>query len=66
VQEATTASHTLDERAGDMHSLVSRFQVSHDAGRQPAALPSQSLSQSLSQSPSQSRGHAQSQPARLK
>ncbi|NGO91454.1 MAG: hypothetical protein GBQ79_17985, partial [Halomonas sp.] len=62
VQEATTASHTLDERAGDMHSLVSRFQVSHDAGRQPAALPSQSLPQS----PSQSRRHAQSQPARLK
>lgn len=62
VQEASAASHTLDERAGDMHSLVSRFQVSHDAGRQPAALPSQSLSQS----PSQSRRHAQSQPARLK
>nr|WP_298057169.1 methyl-accepting chemotaxis protein [uncultured Halomonas sp.] len=33
VQEATTASHTLDDRASDMHSLVWRFRVSDAAGR---------------------------------
>ncbi|WP_311065017.1 methyl-accepting chemotaxis protein [Halomonas sp. DWK9] len=40
VQDASSASQTLDERAGDMHTLVSRFHVSHGAGQQ-AALPSQ-------------------------
>lgn len=39
VQEATTASHTLDERAGDMHSLVGRFRVSDGAGQGYLALP---------------------------
>lgn len=38
VQEASSASHTLDKRAGDMHSLVSRFQVS-GAVQRPASLP---------------------------
>jgi len=46
VQEASSASHTLDERAGDMHTLVSRFHVSHGVG-QPAALPSQPEHHSL-------------------
>ena len=41
VQEATTASHTLDERAGDMHSLVGRFHVSDTAGQAHLALPPQ-------------------------
>ena len=40
VQDASSASQTLDERAGVMHTLVSRFHVSHGAGQQ-AALPSQ-------------------------
>lgn len=39
VQEASTASQTLDDRAGDMHTLVSRFQVSHSPGQHQAALP---------------------------
>lgn len=39
VQEATTASHTLDDRAGDMHSLVGRFRVSDAAGKRHLALP---------------------------
>lgn len=38
VQEASSASHTLDERAGEMHSLVSRFQVT-STGQRPASLP---------------------------
>ncbi|MEA2117242.1 methyl-accepting chemotaxis protein [Halovibrio sp. HP20-50] len=38
VQEATTASHTLDDRAGDMHSLVGRFHVSDAAGQRHLAL----------------------------
>ncbi|MCB8888714.1 methyl-accepting chemotaxis protein [Vreelandella malpeensis] len=37
VQEANQASQTLDERASDMHGLMSRFQVS--AGQRPVALP---------------------------
>ncbi|WP_146873269.1 methyl-accepting chemotaxis protein [Halovibrio variabilis] len=41
VQEATTASHTLDDRAGNMHSLVGRFRVSDAAGQQSLALPQQ-------------------------
>ncbi|MBT2774633.1 HAMP domain-containing protein [Halomonas sp. ISL-60] len=41
VQEATTASHTLDDRAGDMHSLVGRFHVSDAAGQRHLALPQQ-------------------------
>ncbi|HSP30490.1 MAG TPA: methyl-accepting chemotaxis protein, partial [Halomonas sp.] len=41
VQEATTASHTLDDRAGDMHSLVGRFRVSEGAGQRHLALPHQ-------------------------
>lgn len=41
VQEATTASHTLDDRAGDMHSLVGRFRVSDAAGQRHLALPQQ-------------------------
>lgn len=39
VQEATTASHTLDDRAGDMHTLVGRFRVSQGAGQRHLALP---------------------------
>jgi len=39
VQEASTASQTLDDRAGDMHTLVSRFHVSHSPGQHQAALP---------------------------
>ena len=39
VQEASTASQTLDDRAGDMHTLVSRFHVSHSRGQHQAALP---------------------------
>lgn len=39
VQEATTASHTLDDRAGDMHALVGRFRVSQGAGQRHLALP---------------------------
>ena len=39
VQEATTASHTLDDRAGDMHSLVGRFRVSDTAGQRHLSLP---------------------------
>jgi methyl-accepting chemotaxis protein len=39
VQEATTASHTLDDRAGDMHSLVGRFRVSDAAGQRQLSLP---------------------------
>lgn len=39
VQEATTASHTLDDRAGDMHALVGRFRVSDGAGKRHLALP---------------------------
>ena len=39
VQEASSASQTLDERAGDMHSLVGRFRVSEQAGQRPLALP---------------------------
>jgi methyl-accepting chemotaxis protein len=39
VQEATIASHTLDDRAGDMHSLVGRFRVSDTAGQQHLSLP---------------------------
>ena len=38
VQEASTASQTLDDRAGDMHTLVSRFHVS-DGPQHQAALP---------------------------
>ncbi|TVP49794.1 MAG: HAMP domain-containing protein [Halomonas sp.] len=41
VQEATTASHTLDDRAGDMHSLVGRFRVSDGAGQRHLSLPHQ-------------------------
>lgn len=41
VQEATTASHTLDDRAGDMHSLVGRFRVSDTAGQRHLSLPQQ-------------------------
>ncbi|CDG54218.1 Methyl-accepting chemotaxis citrate transducer [Halomonas sp. A3H3] len=41
VQEATTASHTLDDRAGDMHSLVGRFRVGDAAGQRHLALPQQ-------------------------
>lgn len=41
VQEATTASHTLDDRAGDMHSLVGRFRVSDGAGQRHLSLPRQ-------------------------
>ncbi len=32
VQEATTASHTLDDRAGDMHSQVGHFQAATRRG----------------------------------
>ncbi|WP_167392639.1 methyl-accepting chemotaxis protein [Vreelandella songnenensis] len=39
VQEASSASQTLDERAGGMHSLVSRFRVGDQAGKHPLALP---------------------------
>ena len=39
VQEATTASHTLDDRAGDMHSLVGRFRVGDTAGQRHLSLP---------------------------
>ncbi|EHA16272.1 methyl-accepting chemotaxis sensory transducer [Halomonas sp. HAL1] len=39
VQEATTASHTLDDRAGDMHSLAGRFRVSDTAGQRHLSLP---------------------------
>ena len=39
VQDASSASHELDARAGDMHLLVSRFQVSGDAGQQVRSLP---------------------------
>ncbi|WP_185858846.1 methyl-accepting chemotaxis protein [Vreelandella populi] len=38
VQEASSASQTLDERAGDMHSLVGRFKVGEQAGQRPLAL----------------------------
>ncbi|MFB9869562.1 methyl-accepting chemotaxis protein [Vreelandella sulfidaeris] len=41
VQEATTASHTLDERAGDMHTLMGRFRVSDGAGQRYLSLPPQ-------------------------
>ncbi|BBI52411.1 hypothetical protein HORIV_48320 [Vreelandella olivaria] len=41
VQEATTASHTLDDRAGDMHALVGRFRVSDHAGQPQLTLPPQ-------------------------
>lgn len=41
VQEATTASHTLDDRAGDMHALVGRFRVSDGAGQRHLSLPQQ-------------------------
>lgn len=41
VQDASSASQTLDERASDMHTLVSRFHVSHSGGQRPIALPKQ-------------------------
>lgn len=41
VQEATTASRTLDDRAGDMRSLVGRFRVTDAVGQRHLALPSQ-------------------------
>ncbi|RUR33609.1 methyl-accepting chemotaxis protein [Vreelandella nanhaiensis] len=39
VQDASSASQELDERAGDMHTLVSRFRVSDNAGHQALSLP---------------------------
>ncbi|WP_018916583.1 methyl-accepting chemotaxis protein [Vreelandella zhanjiangensis] len=44
VQDASSASQELDERAGDMHTLVSRFRVSDSAGQNHLALPSQARS----------------------
>lgn len=41
VQDASSASQELDERAGDMHTLVSRFRVSDSAGHQALSLPQQ-------------------------
>lgn len=43
VQEASSASQTLDERAGDMHSLVGRFRVGEQASQRPLALPGASI-----------------------
>lgn len=39
VQDASSASQELDERAGDMHTLVSRFRVSDSAGQPALSLP---------------------------
>ncbi|WP_404375424.1 methyl-accepting chemotaxis protein [Vreelandella aquamarina] len=39
VQDAASASHTLDERASDMQTLVSRFNVNHPPGKRHATLP---------------------------
>ncbi|WP_417422337.1 methyl-accepting chemotaxis protein, partial [Halomonas sp.] len=39
VQDASSASQELDGRAGDMHTLVSRFRVSDNAGEPTLSLP---------------------------
>lgn len=39
VQDASSASQELDERAGDMHTLVSRFRVSDSVGQNALSLP---------------------------
>ncbi len=39
VQDASSASQELDQRAGDMHTLVSRFRVSDSAGQPALSLP---------------------------
>lgn len=39
VQDASSASQELDGRAGDMHTLVSRFRVSDSAGQPTLSLP---------------------------
>lgn len=43
VQDATSASQTLDERASDMHGLVERFRVGDRAFEQRNALPEPAL-----------------------
>ncbi|MFC3285882.1 hypothetical protein [Litchfieldella rifensis] len=39
VQEASTASHSLDEQAAEMHALVGHFQVTGDPTSPPAHRP---------------------------
>lgn len=39
VQEASSASHVLDQQAADMHALVGRFRIASGAQESPAALP---------------------------
>lgn len=48
VQEASTESQALDERASDMNLLVSRFTVGEGAGQRDLALPEQKAAPRLS------------------
>ena len=48
VQEASTESQTLDERASDMNLLVSRFKVGEGAGQRHLSLPEQKPAPRLS------------------
>ncbi|MBZ5486271.1 HAMP domain-containing protein [Halomonas aquamarina] len=45
VQDASSASQALDERAGDMHALVSRFRVSDTPESPPARIPHKPLAE---------------------